>query len=125
MDKYNNKKVIVIDDDKLNLRIAAKIVSEYVEDLDQAESGYELIEKVNSGSTYDLIITDDMMPGKSGTETMRYLKNDLGIKIPIVVLTGNTVDGAKEHYLNAGFDYYLEKPINREEVAKVIYMYLR
>ncbi|MDD2518604.1 MAG: response regulator [Bacilli bacterium] len=122
--EYPTKKVVIIDDDNLNLKILGRILEKYKIDFDSLTSGYELLEKIEKGNKYDLIISDDMMPNMSGTQTLQKLKQNSNFNIPTVVLTANTVDGAKEEYLSAGFNEYMGKPINREELNNILNKYL-
>ncbi len=117
--KYVDKNVLLVDDDKLNLNIVSRFVGAFGVTLDTASGGQELIDK-GSAKKYDLIITDEMMPEVSGTDAMKKLKALSNFTTPIVVLTGDIVDGAKEKYLNSGYDYYLSKPINRDELGIVM-----
>lgn len=80
----------------------------------------ECLEKIKNGTKYDLILMDDMMPDKSGTETMQELKQIDGFDTKIVVLTANAISGMREQYLSIGFDEYLSKPINMEELIKIL-----
>ena len=77
---------------------------------------------------FDLILMDDLMPNMSGTETLdvlRKIERVSGYYIPVVVLTANATTGMKEKYLENGFDDYLAKPIDREELDKVLKKYLK
>ena len=87
-------------------------------------SGQECIDKVKN-ITYDLILLDDMMPKMTGTDTLKELKQNKHFNIPIVVLTANAITGMKEKYLNLGFDDYLAKPIEKEELNRVLKQYLK
>ena len=122
-DSFSSKKVLVVDDNKLNIKIATRLLSEYKINVIDAESGATCIEKINNGEKPDLILMDDMMPNMSGTETMKKLKES-GVETPIVVLTANAIEGMKENYLNEGFNYYMSKPIDKKELEKVLNMYL-
>lgn len=118
------KKVLIVDDDNLNLKIISRLIGAYGVIINSAHGGKELIDKASS-TKYDLIITDEMMPEISGSMAMKKLKSNPEFVSPIVVVTGDTVDGAKEKYLNEGYDYYLVKPINREELDIVMNKYLK
>ena len=72
----------------------------------------------------DLLLLDDMMPGFSGVDTLKQIKKDGIYNHKIVVLTANATSGEKERYLGLGFDYYLAKPMDKEELNKVLNMYL-
>ena len=71
-----------------------------------------------------MILLDDMMPGKSGCETLKELKEIPNFKIPVVVLTANAIEGMKEKYLDAGFDDYLAKPIAKDELKRILTKFL-
>ena len=122
-DNFSSKKVLVVDDNKLNIKIATRLLSEYKINVIEAESGASCIEMIENGEKPDLILMDDMMPNMSGTEAMKKIKES-GVEIPIVVLTANAIEGMKEKYLEEGFNYYLSKPIDKKELEKVLSMYL-
>ena len=117
------RKVLIVDDNKINLKVASRLLENYKLDITTVESGALCIEKVNS-DTYDLILMDDMMPNMSGVETLHKLKEIDGFITPVVALTANAVTGMKEKYLNDGFDDYLAKPINRDELNNIVAKYL-
>lgn len=121
---FSDKNVLIVDDNKLNLKVAERILSLYDIKPQTALSGFELIELVKEGFTYDLILLDDMMPEMTGTETLQKLKNEHNFNMKTVVLTANAIEGMREQYLNAGFDDYLAKPINRDELNRVLSKYL-
>ena len=117
------RKVLIVDDNKINLKVASRLLENYKLDITTVESGALCIDKVNS-NTYDLILMDDMMPNMSGVETLHKLKEIDGFTTPVVALTANAVTGMKEKYLNDGFDDYLAKPINRDELNNIVAKYL-
>ncbi len=120
----NKKSVLIVDDNKLNLKVALNFLKPYNLNLETALSGSEAIEKINE-KKYDLILMDDMMPEMSGTETFKKLKEDENFKIPVVVLTANAITGMREKYLSEGFNDYLSKPIDKNELDRVINTYLK
>ena len=119
-----NKKVLLVDDNKINLKVAEKLLDNYGIKTESVDSGFACIEKIQSGNKYDLILLDDMMPKMSGVETLKKLKEINGFNIKVVALTANALTGMKEKYLSEGFDDYLAKPINKDELNKVINKYL-
>lgn len=121
----SGKKILVVDDNKLNIKVASKILSKYNLNIDSAESGMECLEKIKNGSSYDIIFMDDMMPRMNGGETLLRLKQIEGFKTPIIALTANAINGMKEKYLNQGFNDYLSKPIEKDELHQVLCKYLR
>ena len=114
-------KILIVDDTVLNLKVAKKILENYnANDITTCESGFDCLDKINSGEVYDIILLDDMMPKMSGVETLKELKEIPGFNIPVIALTANAITGMREKYLSDGFSNYLAKPIEKEELIKVI-----
>ena len=118
------KKILVVDDNKLNLKVADKLLKLYNLSVTLANSGEDCLNLINDGNKFDLILLDDMMPKMSGTETLNHLKDGHEFNTPVVALTANAINGMKEKYLEAGFDAYLAKPIVREELYKTLIRFL-
>ena len=122
---YSKKKILVVDDNNLNLKVALRLLETYNIKPDTCISGFECIEKIKD-NTYDLILLDDMMPKMSGTETLKKIKQDnKDFNTKVVVLTANAISGMKEKYLQDGFDDYLAKPIDKLELKRVLKTYLK
>ncbi len=119
------KKVLIVDDNAINLKVAARLLSTYKLDTEEVESGFECLKKIEEGSKYDLILMDDMMPKMSGVETFKKLKNIEGFDIPVIALTANAIAGMKENYLKVGFNDYISKPIDKKELERVLNTYLK
>ena len=117
------KSVLVVDDNKLNIKVATRLLEDYGITVDSCMSGAECLEKVKY-IKYDLIFMDDMMPRMSGTETFHKLKEDSNFNTPVVVLTANAIAGMEEKYLSEGFNSYLPKPIERKALDSIINKYL-
>ena len=122
--EFKNAKVLIVDDNKINLKVAAKLLSNYGITSTNVESGFECLELIASGEKFDLILLDDMMPKMSGVETLKELRKSSIFKTPVVALTANAVAGMKEKYLKIGFDEYLPKPIDKDELLKILNKYL-
>lgn len=117
----SNRTILIVDDNKLNLKVGSKIIkSIYNPNIEFCESGYECIDKVKAGNKYDLILMDDMMPKMSGVETLKELNKIESFNTPVVALTANAIAGMREKYIDAGFKEYIAKPIEKEELKKVI-----
>ncbi|MBQ2639877.1 MAG: response regulator [Bacilli bacterium] len=117
----SNSKILIVDDNELNLKVATKLLGRYnATDIDCVESGFECLDKINSGNKYDVILLDDMMPKMSGVETLKKLKEKDGFNIPVVALTANAITGMKEKYLSQGFNDYLAKPIEKNDLITVM-----
>lgn len=119
-----NKKVLLVDDNKINLKVAERLLKTYGIDVECVDSGFACIDKIKAHEKYDLIMLDDMMPRMSGVETLKKLKEIPGFDMKVIALTANALTGMKEKYLNDGFDDYLAKPINKDELNKIVNRYL-
>lgn len=119
-----NKRVLLVDDNKINLKVAEKLLESYGIDTESVDSGFAAIEKIQNNQKYDMILLDDMMPKMSGVETLKKLKEIPGFNITTIALTANALTGMKEKYLSEGFDDYLAKPINKDELNRIINKYL-
>ena len=124
VENIKGKNVLIVDDNKMNLKVAEKLLNPYGLNLTLITSGEECLERIKNKEMYDLILMDDMMPKLSGSETLDNLKQISGFNIPVVMLTANAIGSMKEIYLNKGFSDYLSKPIDRNELDKVIKKYL-
>lgn len=120
----NNKKVLVIDDDKVNLDIASRYLKEFNLDVTTLCSGMECINNILDGNKYDLIIIDDEMPGMSGIVTLQNLKKIIGFNTPVVIYTSNIDTPMLESYANAGFTDYLVKPISKNILEELLVKYI-
>ncbi|MBQ6539262.1 MAG: response regulator [Bacilli bacterium] len=113
-------KILLVDDNDLNIKVGCKLLEKFNANLvSTAKDGFECIDKVKNNQ-YDLILLDDMMPKKSGTETLKDLKEIPGFNTPVIALTANAIAGMRESYLAAGFDEYLAKPIERQDLIKAV-----
>ncbi|MBQ7105066.1 MAG: response regulator [Bacilli bacterium] len=121
---FTGKKVLVVDDNSLNLKVATKLLSNYNMEIVTASSGFECIDRINNKEEYDIILLDDMMPKMTGTETFEKLKKDIAFKTPVIILTANAIEGMKAKYLEKGFDDYLAKPIEKPELLRVLNKFL-
>lgn len=121
---FIGKRILIVDDNQLNIKVTQQLLKKYKLNIDSCESGFECLEKINSGNQYDLILMDDMMPKLSGVETFHKLQENPNFKIKTVVLTANAIEGMKEKYIEEGFNDYLPKPIDKNELDKILQKYL-
>lgn len=119
------KKILVVDDNMINLKVASRLLKDYNCLIDTVSSGFDCIDKISNGASYDLILMDDMMPKMSGVETFHKLKENENFHIPTVALTANAISGMKEKYLQDGFQDYLAKPIEKTELYRVLVKFLQ
>jgi signal transduction histidine kinase/CheY-like chemotaxis protein len=120
----SDKRILVVDDNGVNLKVAKRLLKDYKATVDLASSGKECIALIDSGKKYDLIMMDDFMPEMDGPSTLKNLKQRLTFKTPVIALTANNESGSKDKYLSLGFNNYLSKPIAKEELNKVLKEFL-
>ena len=122
----SNYRVLLVDDNELNLKVAKKLLSPYNFEITTLNNGKDCIDLIKSGEEYDIIFLDHMMPGMDGIEVLHVLKSLETYKIPpIVALTANAVTGMREMYIKEGFDDYLAKPIKIVELNKLLQKYFK
>jgi CheY-like chemotaxis protein len=114
---YKGMKVLVVDDNMLNIKVAERALSQLKFTIESALSGKEAIEKVKSNK-YDIILLDIMMPEMSGETTFKELQKIKDFKTPVVALTADAVQGAKDKYLKEGFNGYIAKPFTRDQIKE-------
>ena len=122
-DIHVDKKVLVVDDSPINLKVIGRTLEHYGIDVDEANSGQKSIELCTQ-NVYDIIFMDQMMPVMDGVEAMNKIREipgyEKGSAHKIVALTANAIKGVEEELLAAGFDGYLKKPIEFEKLEKVL-----
>ncbi len=119
-------KVLVVDDNSMNIKVFTGLVKKTKIKVDSAESGDEGLALMKENK-YDIIFLDHMMPNKDGIETLKELKEDEGninMDTPVLCLTANAISGAREEYMAAGFTDYLTKPIKPKELEDTLMKYL-
>ena len=119
-------KLLVVDDSDMNRKVFCNLLKQTKVQITDVDSGMACLEKVKE-SHYDIIFLDHMMPEMDGVDTMHHLKKMEDNKCkdtPIIMLTANTITGAKEQYLKEGFDDFLSKPIIPEKLEGMIQKYL-
>ena len=121
----SDKKVLVVDDNKINLKVAERLLEEYKLGPDLVDTGRECINRIISGDKYDLIFLDIMMPKMKGPEVLENLRNIEGFNTPVIALTADVITGMEEKYLSQGFNDCLSKPIIEEELYYILKKYLK
>lgn len=118
IEKYKGMHILIVDDNKLNIKVARKAIADFGFIIDEALDGNECLEKIQNGEKYDLILMDIMMPNMSGETCLKKLKENPSFNTPVIALTADAVAGAKERYLSEGFKDYLQKPFSREQMKE-------
>lgn len=115
-------KVLIVDDNVINRKVARGFLKNYAFDLTEAESGPEAIEKVNA-DRYDFIFMDHMMPDMDGVEAAEIIRRDCGENgtYPVMIaLTANAMEGMRERFLEHGFQDFIAKPLDRIELNQLL-----
>lgn len=120
------KRILVVDDNQLNLKVAHRLLSSYNFDVTLVGSGAECLEKLKKKEKFDLILLDHMMPNLNGIETIRIIKKMTDYDIPpIIAVTANVVTELKDMYLKEGFAGWLSKPIDAKKLNSLINYYFK
>lgn len=124
---FENRHILLVEDGDMNREIAKSILEDMGLIVDVALDGLEAIEQVKNHDYYDLILMDIMMPKMNGldaTKNIRQLNSDYAKNIPIVAMTANAFKEDKEASIKAGMNDHLAKPINIEELNRILKKYL-
>ena len=121
----SGQRVLVVDDNKINLKVAERFLEQYKIDLDFCISGRDCIDKIKNGEKYDLILLDIMMPRMKGTEVIAELKKMPGFETPVVALTADVISDIGEKYTQIGFNDIITKPIVEEDLYNTLKKYLK
>ena len=119
-------RILVVDDAPMNLSVISGLLKRTHIRIDVASSGQEGIDKFGH-APYDLVFLDHRMPGMDGVETLQEMTRlfpDKVARTPIISLTANAINGAREYYMRAGFDDYLTKPVMADELEKTLLRHL-
>ncbi len=119
-----NAKVLVVDDNEMNLKVFQGLLKHTQMQIFEAKSGYACLDFLEKQKV-DLIFLDHMMPGMDGIQTMQTMRQKgLCKKTPVIMFTANAIIGDKELYLQEGFMDILSKPILPEKLEAILLKYL-
>ncbi len=118
---FPGAKVLVVDDEPMNLIVSAGMFKRYGMIVTTCESGPEAIDLCRDND-YDVIFMDHMMPGMDGVEAMTRIRAQAKgrVMVPIIAFTANAVSSAKEMFRRSGFDGFVGKPVDRIELERVL-----
>ena len=115
-------KVLVVDDNLMNLKVVEGLLRKYRIKITAANSGDEALTQIES-QDYDFVFMDHMMPGMDGIECFRKIRAKAGeyySRVPIIALTANAIAGSREMFLEEGFDEFVAKPIDNAVLNQVL-----
>lgn len=119
-------RILAVDDNPMNLQVFLNLVKRTGLIVDTAESGDDGL-KLAAKNKYDVLVFDHMMPEKDGIETLAQLRADrkcINVDTPAICLTANAIPGAREYYIEAGFDDYLTKPVDPDELEDMLFSFI-
>ena len=117
---YGYKRILIIDDNKLNIKVVRRVLEQFDLIIDECYNGEECVDIISNNKDYDLILMDIMMPKLSGEETLRRLKELDGFDTPVIALTADAEEGAEEKYESKGFIDYIAKPFSKLQIEEKI-----
>ncbi len=116
--------ILIVDDNEMNLEVITELLRDTRMRISTSDSGQGCIDML-SKETYDVVLLDQMMPGMSGTQALRIIKErHLADNTPIIVLTADAIVGARDSYIREGFTDYLSKPVLYPELEAVLGRYI-
>ncbi len=121
-----NAKVLVVDDNQINLRVSGGLLKKFDITADLVDNGPDAVGLLKKNPDYDLIFMDHLMPGMDGieaTETIRALGGHCA-SVPIVALSANVVNGMEQEFLQNGMNDFLPKPVDVSQLAMMLIKWL-
>ena len=126
-DAENKTHILVVDDNYVNLRVTAGLLNVYKPHVEMVSSGREAYEVIQKYPHFDMIFMDHMMPDWDGIETVQHIRAMEGEyfkNVPIVALSANVGQSARDLFLSHGMDDFVEKPMSSETLAVVLKKYI-
>ena len=121
---YNNKKILVIDDNESSIKIIEKLLKGSNIVIDSSLNGKDAINKIRTKNRYDLILLDEELTSISGSELLSKLKSIRNFNIPVILLSKDNKYEYNEEYLKAGFTDILIKPLKKDNLLNIIDKYI-
>ncbi|MBQ9605935.1 MAG: response regulator [Lachnospiraceae bacterium] len=120
-------KVLVVDDNMVNLKVAESLLAKYKVGVRICESGFNAID-ILKNENFDIVLMDQVMPGMDGFEAMKLIRSSLVIRgarrMPIVCMTADAGGDIRDKVMNAGFNDYLSKPVKETELERILLTYI-
>lgn len=115
-------RVLIVDDNWMNLKVIEGLLERYHIKVSTATSGMEALEKIET-KEFDFVFMDHMMPEMDGIETLHRIRNKVGSyykKVPIIAVTANAIAGSREMFVQEGFSDFLEKPVELSVLDRLL-----
>ncbi|MEJ2154109.1 MAG: response regulator, partial [Desulfobacteraceae bacterium] len=125
--RYNNYRILVVDDNSINVKVALKMLNIYGLSASTATNGLEAVQMLST-KPFDLVLMDIQMPVMDGYEATAKIRDPHSSvrvhDIPIIAMTANAMKGDREKCLQAGMEDYISKPIDPHELGLLLDRYL-
>ncbi len=116
----DRKRVLLVDDNQVNLKLASELIRLWGHDVTEAEHGSRALE-IYRKQRFDLIVLDIQMPDIDGVSLLQMMReHNPQDQTPVVALTANVLNDEAERLLGLGFDYYLGKPIDEDKFRSLL-----
>lgn len=115
----DNSRVLIVDDNIINLKVEKGMLQRYGMEIDLCESGAQCLEMIKN-EKYDVIFMDHMMPGMDGVETLKAIRDGdtYNVNTPVILVTANAIVGVEQQMRECGFDGFVSKPIDGKMLEK-------
>ena len=120
---FKGLKVLVVEDNPINMKLMETLLKKYGLIIDKAENGKEAVEKLRVNNSYNIVLMDLQMPVMNGIEATEIIRNDISKEIPIIALTAAVMQEERENALAAGMNDFIEKPIKVDRLKEVLQQY--
>ena len=114
--------ILLVEDKPMNRKLATTLLNKKGWSVTEAHNGRQALEMLAT-SSFDLVLMDIQMPEMDGIEATKHIRNQektTGTRIPIIAMTAHAMQGDREQFMAAGMDGYVSKPINAEELYRVV-----
>ncbi|MBN1952840.1 MAG: response regulator [Bacteroidales bacterium] len=120
--KWEGKVMLVVEDDEISLEFLKELFEPFMLELLTAYNGKDAVDICRENKNIDLILMDVQLPVMNGREAMLEIKK-FRPELPVIAQTAFAMSGDRERYLNEGFDSYISKPINVQELLNIVEAY--
>ncbi len=118
-EKFKGKRVLIVEDNLLNLKLASTLLSAEGFEVDSAANGQLAIDKLKE-LAFDIVLMDIQMPVMDGYEATQELRKSLNLQVPVIAMTANALAGERERCINSGMNEYITKPFKTQELFELI-----
>ena len=122
--KWEGKTILLVEDDEISLEFLKELFEPYKIKIIDVLNGKEAVEVCNTNPQVDLVLMDVQLPVLNGRDAMKEIKKNRP-ELPIIAQTAFAMSGDRERYLRDGFNNYISKPINVQELMSMIELYFK